>query len=131
MSRNRRNQSAAVRFGPMVKVCLICAFIGGSGVGYVWQKNQIFELGRQIKQCELRLDELRCQNKQKADALAYLRSPKVLDARVKELKLNLAPPEPKQILRLNEWAPARVSPAENNSQFARRGEPALARAERF
>jgi hypothetical protein len=115
----------------MVKVCLICAFIGGSGVGYVWQKNQIFELGRQIKQCELRLDELRRQNKQKADALAYLRSPKVLDARVKELKLNLAPPEPKQILRLNEWAPARVSPAENNSQFARRGEPALARAERF
>jgi len=106
MSRNRRNESAAVRFGPLIKVFLLCAFIGGSGVGYVWQKNQIYELGRQIKQCEVKLDELLRQNKQRSDTLAYLRSPAVLDARVKELRLNLAPPKPEQILRLNEWAPA-------------------------
>jgi len=130
MSKNRRNQTAAVRFGPLVKVCLICAFIGGSGVGYVWQKNQIYELGRQIKQCELKLDELRRQNKQKADTLAYLRSPKVLDAAVKKWNLNLAPPQPQQILRLNEWAPAPVSMAEPNVQSARNSGPALARAER-
>ena len=26
---------------------LLCLFIGGSGVGYVWQQNQLLELGRQ------------------------------------------------------------------------------------
>src|ERR1041384_3980802 len=130
MSKNRRNLSAAVRFGPLVKVCLICAFLGGAGVGYVWKKNQIYELGRQIKQCELKLDELRRQNKQRADNLAQLRSPVALEAAVKKLRLNLAPSEPKMILRLNEWAPACASPAENKSQSAHVGGPALARSER-
>ena len=131
MSRNRQNQSASVRFGPLVKVCLICVFIGGSGVGYVWQKNQIHELGRQIKQCELKLDELRRQNKQKADNLALLRSPVALEAAVKKLKLDLAPPEPRYILRLQEWAPASTSQAVNNSKSARVGGQDLARAERY
>ena len=27
---------------------MLCQFIGGSGIWYVWQKNQIYELGRQI-----------------------------------------------------------------------------------
>ena len=130
MSKNRRNQTAAVRFGPLVKVCLICVFIGGSGVGYVWQKNQIYELGRQIKQCELKLDELRRQNKQRADNLAQLRSPVALEAAVRKLKLNLAAPAPRDILRLNEWAPAPARQAENDSQPARTGGPILARTER-
>ena len=106
MSRNRRNESAAVRFGPLVKVFLLCAFIGGSGVGYVWQKNQIYELGRVIKQCELKLDELKRQNTQRANTLAHLRSPAALDQRVKELRLNLIAPSRSQILHLPEWAPA-------------------------
>lgn len=110
MSRNRRNESAAVRFGPLVKVFLLCAFIGGSGVGYVWQKNQIYALGRQIKQCELKLDELRRQNTERANTLAQLRSPAALDARVRELRLQLAEPKPHQILRLPEWAPVPANP---------------------
>lgn len=126
MSRNRRNESAAVRFGPLVKVFLLCAFIGGSGVGYVWQKNQIYELGRQIKQCELKLDEQRRQNKQRADTVAYLRSPGVLDARVKELRLDLAAPKQHQILILPEWAPA---PANLVPDAGRTSPARLARAE--
>jgi hypothetical protein len=124
MSRNRRNESAAVRFGPLIKVFLLCAFIGGSGVGYVWQKNQIYALGRQIKQCELKRDELLRQNKQRADTLAYLQSPAVLAARVRELGLKLAPPAQHQILRLTEWAPASADTAARPS-----GAPAFARAE--
>ena len=100
MARNRKNQSAAVRFGAALKVFLLCFFIGGSAVGYVWQKNQIFALGRQIKQGEQKLEELRSQTKFAGDQLAYLRSPRVLDARVKELNLGLVPPQPEQIMRL-------------------------------
>ena len=55
MAKNRKYESAAIRFGPALKAFLLCLLIGGSGVGYVWQKNQIYELGRQFKQQERRL----------------------------------------------------------------------------
>jgi hypothetical protein len=90
MAANRKNKPAAVRFGPVIYVLLFCLFLGGSGIGYVWQKNQINALGMQIKQAETRLDELRRLNKQRSDTLAFMRSPQVLDARVKELNLGLA-----------------------------------------
>jgi cell division protein FtsB len=103
MAKNRKNQSAAIRFGPALKAFLLCLVIGGSGVGYVWQKNQIYELGTQIKQREIRLATLRKQNKKLRDQLAMLRSPAVLDQRARDLGLGL--PQPQQILRLSEPLP--------------------------
>ena len=64
-----------MRFGPALKAFLLCLFIGGSGVGYVWQKNQFFELGKQIKQRELRLNGLAVQNEKLKKQLATMRSP--------------------------------------------------------
>ena len=55
MAKNRKHQSAAVRFGPALKAFLLCALIGGSGVGYVWQKSRIEELSKQIKEREQKL----------------------------------------------------------------------------
>jgi hypothetical protein len=106
MARNRKHQSAAIRFGPALKAFFLCLLIGGSGVGYVWQKEQIYELGRQIKQRELRLAEIREQNEKLRNQLAMLRSSRFLDMRVKELNLGLVPPHPSQMLRLAEPAPA-------------------------
>ena len=74
MARNRKNQSAAVRFGPALKALLLCLFIGGSGVGYVWQQNQLLELGRQKVEKEKRRDGLRAQNDLLARQLAGLQS---------------------------------------------------------
>ena len=39
MAKNRKNQAAAVRFGPLLKVVLLCSIICGSAIGYVWQKG--------------------------------------------------------------------------------------------
>src|SRR6266487_6533102 len=100
MARNRKNQPAAVRFGPALKASLLCLFIGGSGVGYVWQQNQLLELGRQKAEKEKRLNTLRAQNSQLARHLAELQSPKSLEARVKELNLGLTLAQPTQIVRL-------------------------------
>jgi hypothetical protein len=100
MGRNRKNQPAAVRFGPALKASLICLLIGGSGVGYVWQQNQLLELGRQKVEKEKRLATLRAQNSQLAQHLAELRSPKSLETRVRELNLGLALAQPTQIVRL-------------------------------
>ncbi|MBI3879376.1 MAG: hypothetical protein HY301_04850 [Verrucomicrobia bacterium] len=102
MSKNRRKESAAVRFGPVLKVCLLCAFIGGAGVGYVWQKNQIYQLGNQMTQCERQLAELKRQNNLKANQLAQMQSPGVLELQVRKHKLGLDRPLPGQIVRLPE-----------------------------
>ncbi len=102
MARNRKHQSAAIRFGPALKAFLLCLCIGGSGVGYVWQKNQIYELGQQIRKRELRLTELRYQNEKLKRQLADLCTPASLEARAKALNLDLMPPHPSQIVRLIE-----------------------------
>jgi hypothetical protein len=104
MARNRKSQSAAVRFAPALKAFLLCVFIGGAGVGYVWYKNQLSVLGQQIKEREVRLAELRRQNKASRAHLDALCSPVALDARVKKLNLGLVAPPVSQIVRLVEPA---------------------------
>jgi hypothetical protein len=121
MAKNRKYQSAAIRFGPALKAFLLCLVIGGSGVGYVWQKNQIFELGKQIKQREIRLAVLQEQNKKLRDQLSMLRSPPMLERRVRELNLGLGVPQPMQIMRLTEPLPPSTSQSQDNEsprQFA-------------
>ncbi len=58
MSRNRKTESAAARLGPALKALLLCGFFVAAGVGYVWYKDQINVLGRELKARELRLAEL-------------------------------------------------------------------------
>ena len=116
MARNRKNKSAAVRFGPALKAFLLCLVIGGSGVGYVWQKDQINELGRQIKKRELRQAELRAQNDKLKRQWAEMLKPQYLDARVKELKLGLVQLQLSQIWRLPEPAAEPSTPLTGREQ---------------
>jgi len=114
MAKNRKYQSAAIRFGPALKAFLLCLLIGGSGVGYVWQKSQIFELAKMIKARENRLGELREQNKKLSDQLAMLRSPRKLEERVRELNLGLVPPRPASVIRMPEPVMVERSEAERS-----------------
>ena len=108
MARNRKNQSAAIRFGPALKALFLCLLIAGSAVGYVWQKSQIYQLGQQIRQREVRLARLQNDDRKLSDQLSILRSPTMLDRRVRELNLGLLPAQPMQVLRLAE--PASMPP---------------------
>lgn len=110
MARNRKYRTAANRFGPALKAFLLCLVMGGSGVGYVWQKDQIVELGRQIKHREVRLEELKKQGDTLKEQLEIMRSPRALEARIKELNLGLAQPAPAQVWRLSEPPVAPKSP---------------------
>jgi hypothetical protein len=105
MAANRKNKPAVVRFGPALKALLLCLFIGGSGIGYVGQKNQLHVLGTHFKNCELRLDKVREEKKVLERVLDSLQSPAELDARVKQMSLGLVPPQPDQIIRLVERPP--------------------------
>lgn len=104
MARNRKAQSAASRFGPAVKAFLLCLFIGGSGVGYVWQKDQIWRLGQQRKRLELRLEKLDEQNEKFSRQLAILRSPRYLAEQIQKLNLGLVAPQAGQVYQLAEPA---------------------------
>jgi hypothetical protein len=99
---NRKKRGNTVRFGPALKAVLICLVTCSLGLGYVWQKQQINSLGQQIKENELTLEELKRENKRRGDNLAYLMSPQELDARLRELNLDLVVPKPEQIVVLQE-----------------------------
>ncbi len=104
MARNRKYQAASIRFGPALKAFLLCLLIGGTGVGYVWQKNQIFQLGQQIKAREIRLDQLQAQNKKLEKQLGTMRTPGFLEKKNIDLKLGLVTPSRTQIWVLPEPA---------------------------
>ena len=108
MGRNRKNVST-VRFVPAMKAVLICVLLGGSAIGYVFQKNQIFELGRQIQKREQQFAQLRESNAKLQQTLLTLQSTYYLEQRVKQLKLDLAPPAQSQILTIIE-VPATALP---------------------
>jgi hypothetical protein len=110
VAKNKKLNGGMVRVGPAVNAFLLCLFIGGSGIGYVWQKNQIHKLGRQISERKGRLAELRRQNKMRADHLAALASPAALDSKARALNLGLTQPPISQVVRLIE-APTEPAPA--------------------
>ncbi len=103
--KNRRSQSAVIRFGAALKASFLCLLIAGSAVGYVWQKSQIYQLSQQIRQQETRLAQVKDTNQKLGDQLAMLRSPTMLDKRARELNLGLGPAQPSQIWRLPEPPP--------------------------
>ena len=102
MSRNRKHQTAAVRFGPALKALGLCFFLGGSGLGYVWQKDQINSLGARLKECERRYDQLRGENERLGRVRDTLETPAHIEARVKQADMGMVEPEPDQIVRLIE-----------------------------
>lgn len=111
MANKRKGQSGAVRLVPAIKAIVLCALIGGSTVGYVLQKNQIFALGQQIKAREEKLKNLRTQNKIQAGQLANLQLPQNLAERARALNLGLVPPQPGQMVWLADPTTSAAAPA--------------------
>ncbi|HEY3862454.1 MAG TPA: hypothetical protein VGO59_11240 [Verrucomicrobiae bacterium] len=122
MARNRKNESN-LRVAPILLTVFLCTILAGLGVGYVWYKNQIDVLGRQIKARETRLAELQRDNRMRREQLATLCSPVALDARVKKLNLGLEPPALGQIVRLID-APDYDRSAQPQPQLAPQARPA-------
>ena len=128
MARNRKYEPAAIRFGPAFKAFFLCLLIGGSAVGYVWQKNQIIQLGQQLKRSETRLDQAKILNKRLETQLQALRDPGFLKQKIKDLKLGLVEPPRSQIWLLPEPSRDSLAPVlEQNYAFQdiRTADPAL------
>ena len=120
MAKNRNSQSASIRFGPALAAFFACFVIAGAAVGYVWQKGEIYRLGKQIHDKEFRLTQLTADNEKLDRQLADLRSPVMLDQQAHKLNLGLVPAQPMQVVWLSEPS---VAPPENKiltHQFAQR-----------
>src|SRR5688572_4591384 len=76
---------------------LACLFGADAASGYLWQKSQIHELGKQIRTYETRLDEAKRRRltlDRMYAAMCSRSGPEGLEARVKRSKLELGPPQP-------------------------------------
>lgn len=101
MGRNRKHGSA-VRFVPAVKAALLCLLLGGSAIGYVYQKNQIIELGKQMQMRERMLAKQNDDNLKLEKTLLTLQMPSELERRVKRSIPDLMPPLQTQIITIVE-----------------------------
>lgn len=109
MARKSKSLQADIRVLPAVTALVLCLVLGGAGVGYVWQQNQLYELGVQLGDAQVSLEKMERQNKKLADQLAFLSSPRELDAQIKKRNLGLVPPNQEQIVRLTEAATGRTT----------------------
>ena len=105
MRSNRKRES--LRFGNVAKSLFTCLAIATIGVGYVWQKNQIYRLGDEIKKRETAFAAAEKRNTMLAAQLAQLKSPLYLEARCQQANLGLVAPKETQTIRLlepgSEW----------------------------
>lgn len=108
MARNRKNQPASLKLGAALRVFVVCLVLGGSGVGFVLQKNKIYDLGQLKKRREVELDNLSKDNDRWRDQLRGLQLPQRLADRVRQLNLGLVPARPEQII----WLPEPASQAQ-------------------
>jgi len=102
MSKNRKNQTVAVRFGPPLKAAVLLLLIGAAALGYVWQKSVINQLSKDLLAREAQLKQAEVDNERLADQIADLHQPVWLDQRVREMNLGLGPAQPGQVVRLPE-----------------------------
>jgi hypothetical protein len=100
MARNRKVQSAEVRFGPALKALLFCLLLGGTAVGYVFQKEQVNALKKQERELDARLAHLRLSNAKMHQELARRESPVALEQAVRRHRLDLGLPHPSQVVLL-------------------------------
>lgn len=96
MARNRRNQSAIIVLGPLLKFVMVAAVFAFLGIQYVWLKNRCTKLGQQIRVREAVLAETRQAVERLRKQVLLFQTPAMIESRLRELNLGLLPPGPWQ-----------------------------------
>jgi hypothetical protein len=99
-----------MRLVPALKTAVLVLLIATAAVGYVMEKNKLYQLSRQINEREARLVDLRRENQLRASQLGDLLLPQKLATRVREMNLGLIPAHQSQMI----WLPEPVEPKHTN-----------------
>jgi len=97
-----KNRQTAIQASVVAKVVALSLFLGGSGVGYVYQKNQIHALHRRATANEESLHELRQQRDLIKLGLEQTISRERLELSARLFQLPLGKPERNRIIVLPE-----------------------------
>jgi cell division protein FtsB len=100
MAQNRKRES--LQLSLVAKLLLTCLYIATVGLGYVWNKNQIYRLGDDLRKHEVELATIEKRNALLAAQLAQLKSPARLEQQNQQLRFGLVTPRESQIVRLPE-----------------------------
>jgi cell division protein FtsB len=100
MRRNCKRES--LRLGTVARSVVTCVCVAVIGLAYVWQKNQIYRLGDELKKREATLAAAEKRYTMLAAQLAQLKSPSLLEASCQQYNLGLIAPREVQMVRLYE-----------------------------
>ena len=81
MNTNRRKQVNPVQLSSLIRWLLVAAFIGASGLFFVYIKNQQFALAEETRQVERRIANVRSQHETLLARVTELSSRRVLQQR--------------------------------------------------
>ena len=100
MNTNRRKQVNPVHLSSLIRWLLVAAFIGASGLCFVYIKNQQFALAEEIRQVERRISNMRAQNESLLARVTELSSRRMLQQRITEGFISVKPMQDNVIARL-------------------------------
>ena len=108
MNTNRRKQVNPVQMSSLIRWLLVAAFIGASGLFFVYIKNQQFALAEETRQVERRIANVRSQNETLLARVTELSSRRVLQQRITEGFISMKPIQDNVIARLTPPAQAQA-----------------------
>jgi len=119
-----------LRVGTVSRSVLACVCIAVVGVAYVWQKNQIYRLGGELKKREDDASAAVKRTTMLTAQLAQLKSPALLESRCQQYGLGLVAPREQQMVRLPEpgpeWDAKILTPASPKTAAANTGKKPVA-----
>ena len=110
MASNRRRHANAVPLASIATWVIGCVFLAGTGLGYVYLKNQIITTGTKTKALERELAELTTQDEVVRSKIALLSSRSALQRRLNDGFIKLVPITDDRLVRVG--APARKEAGE-------------------
>lgn len=111
------NRSATtVNATTVAKVLALSLFLGGSGVGYVFQRGQIHEMTRQARANEMKIRDREFARNQLRVRIAEATSRARLELAARRFGLEMQMPDPRVVITLPEPAVKRLAPVDLAAQ---------------
>jgi len=111
MAQNRKKHANSLPVASLARWIFLAFFLGITGLGYVYLKNQQASTGDEIKILERKLDEYTTQNNVLHGRISTLSSRTALQRRLNEGFIKMIPVSDDRIVRVN-VAPARIAAGE-------------------